>query len=364
MISDDPRLASHAKCFHICAAARLLVAANAGQILVEAPVMEAVLKQWNGDAFNMAPVPQGHNLGTPARTTRGAALLESGNVVLPELVEKSPRIKSAALPKSLQCLDENVAAGDIALQFKGEASVTPPELPRQHDQGGRIAELRGWTPLSPDADMRSRRPAFSNPGAHDKCHTVTFAPEFKERRPITRMPSVSAFAKRRSTDGQISYEDSELMQLEMVDSCCPPHAAASSLAVNNCHMLKFMAASGIMQGRREEVVAPHRLSLLQQALSGKSPHDSQDLHGSFPVATRLRSDSSGTSTGASRQPSLLGKLDSKPFDVTEAKPRGNVTRMSQVCIDFHACIVKVYVMTKSVLLQPSASCSWQGPDCS
>jgi len=315
--------------------------------------MEVVLKQWNGDAFNLAPLPKGHNLGTPAKTTRGAALLESGSVVLPELAVESPRIKSAPVPKSLQRPDDNIAAGDIALQFKGKASVPPPELPLQHDQGGRTAELRGWTPLSPGVDVRSRRPAFSNPGAHEKCNTVSFAPEFKERRPITRMPSVSAFAKRRSTDGQVSYDDSELMELEMVDSCCPPHAAASSLAVNNCHMLKFLAASGIMQGRREEVVVPHRRSFLQQALSGRSPSDSQDLHGSFPVVSRLRSDSSATSIGASRRPSLLGQSDSKLVVVTEAKPRGTVTVtcMSQLCIAFKVCIVKIYVTTTINKLQ-------------
>ena len=293
--------------------------------------MEAVLKQWNGDAFNLAPVPKGHNLSTPAKTTRGAALLESGSVVLPELAEGSPRIKSAPLPNSLQSSDVNVAAGAITLQLKGEASLPPPELPLQHDQGGRTAgcrELRGWTPLSPDLDVRGSRPASSNPGPHEKCITFSLAPEFKERRPITRMPSVSAFAKRRSTDGQVSYDDSELMQLEILDSCCPPHAAASSLAVNNCHMLKFMATSGIMQGRREDVVAPHRLSFLQQALSastGNSPRATQDLHGSFPVVPRLRSDSSGTSTSASRRPSLLGRSDSKLTVVTEAKPRGTVS---------------------------------------
>ncbi len=315
--------------------------------------MEAVLKQWNGDAFNLAPVPKGHNLGTPAKTTRGAALLESGSVVLPELAEESPRIKSVPLPKSLQCPDDDGAAGDIALQFKGESSMPPFELPLQHDQGGRIAELRGWTPLSPGVDVRSSRPAFSNPGAHEKCNTVTFAPEFKQRRPVTRMPSVSAFAKRRSTDGQISYDDSELMQLEMVDSCCPPQAAASSLAVSNCHMLKFMAASGIMQGRREEVVVPHRRSFLQQALSGRSQSDSQDLHSSFPVVSRLRSDSSGTSIGASRRPSLLGRSDPKLVVVTEAKPRGSVTLMSQVCIACSACIVKIYDITTIGKLQPA-----------
>ncbi len=294
--------------------------------------MEAVMKQWNGDAFNLAPVPKGQNLGTPAKTTRGAALLESGSVVLPELAEESPRIKSVPPPGSLQCPDDDVTGGDIALQFKSEASMPPLELPLQHDQGGRVAELPGWSPQSPGADVRSSRPAVGNPGAHEKCNTVTFAPEFRQRRPVTRMPSVSAFAKRRSIDGQVSYDDSELMQLEMMDSCCPPQAAASSLAVSNCHMLKFMAASGIMQGRREEVVVPHRRSFLQQASSGRSPNDSQDLHGSVPVVTRLRSDSSGTSIGASRRPSLLGRSDSKLVVVTEAKPRGTVTRMSQLCI--------------------------------
>ncbi|DBA68431.1 TPA: hypothetical protein ACH3X2_013731 [Trebouxia sp. C0005] len=310
-------------------AARLLVAANAGQILVEAPVMEAVLKQWNGDAFNLAPVPKGHSLGAPAKPTRGAALVESVSFVLPELAEGSPRIKSAPLPNSLASLqnsDGDVATGGITLQLKDEASLPPLDLPLQHDQVGRTdgsRESRGWAPLSPGLDVRSIRPVSSNPGAHEKCNTVTFAPTFKERRPIIRMPSVSAVAKGRSIDGQVSYDDSELMQLEFLDACCPPHAAASSLAVSNCHMLKFMAASGIMQGRREDVVAPHRLSILQQALSvstGNTPHATQDSHGSLPVVSRLRSDSS-ISTGASRRPSLLGRSDSKLTVVTEAKPR-------------------------------------------
>lgn len=295
--------------------------------------MEAVLKQWNGDAFHLAPVPTGSapNTTFTAKATRGAAVLESGDLVLPELIDapdeymaETPRIKSAPFLSPTQNPNGNdVTASDVPLKGGGERAHF--NLSAQPGQAATRGGVRGWSPRVPHTAVRSNKT-----GGPDRFSAVSFAPHSQSQpsssTPLKRMPSLSSFAPGagRSVDGvMISYDDSELEQLEVLDSCCAPHASASPLAVSNCHMLKFLAASGTLQGCKEEVVVSHRRSFLHQAASvsaGDSPRGSQDLHSSFPGATGVRSNSS--SINASRRPSSLGPSDSRLPVITDAKPKG------------------------------------------
>lgn len=304
------------------------MAAKAGQILVEAPVMEAVLQQWNGDAFQLAPVPAGSapNTTFTAKATRGAAFLESRDLVLPELMDapadqmaETPRIKSAPF-LSLTPSGNDVTTSDVTVPLKGGDEGLNFNLSAQLGQAATRGGVRGWSPRVP---LRSNKT-----GGPDKFNAVSFAPQPQPSNStsLKRMPSSSSFAPgaRRSVDGvMVSYDDSELEQLDVVDSCCAPYASASPLAVSNCHMLKFLAASGTLHGCKEEVVGPHRRSFLHQAASvsaGNSPRGSQDLHSSFPGATGVRSNSS--SINGSRRPSSLGPSDSRLPVITDAKPKG------------------------------------------
>ena len=323
-------------------AARLLYAANAGQILVEAPVMEEVLKQWNGDAFNLAPVHPGSSKGPSFNTmsktgaTRGAAAIEAGNLVLPDLTDTiddslsgTPRIKSAPQLSLLEqpLPDSNETAADgVGVQLRSEDEPVPQySYPLQLSQAGRNegGSTRGWTPRAPHAGMRSSVAG----GKASKQPAVSFALQPKERR-LERKPS-AAFLPRRSTEG-VSYEDPELEQLDILGSCCAPYAADSPLAVSNCHMLKFLAASGIMQGRKEDIVVFHRRArpfpriVPMSRSAGDSPSASEELPGSMSGLATLRSESSDTSGAGSRRASLLAlsEPEAKLPAFAKAKLRG------------------------------------------
>jgi len=327
-------------------AARLLMAANAGQILVEASVMDGVFKQWSGSAYNLAPMPlspdstKGSSFNVSGKATQGAALIESGNLVLPDLPDASddgitgtPRIKSAPQLSLFEIPGNNAATADVGrLQLKDEdggASLPRSSAPPlQLDQAERSESdgAKAWIPRDPHTGIRSS--IAGAPGRFGKHSAVSFAPQIRKGRTLSRAST------RRSIDG-VSYDNSELEQLDMLDSCCAPYAADSPLAVSNCHMLKFLAASGTMQGRKEDVVVPRHLSDKSPRASslstGNSPQNSQELRLNVSA---LRSDSSSTTAAGSRRPSLLGPQDSKLPVITERKPRGVscTTSLSLCCV--------------------------------
>ena len=49
----------------------------------------------------------------------------------------------------------------------------------------------------------------------------------------------------------VTYEEEELETLKISESCCPPAAADSPLAVSNCHMLHFLAQLGHQHARTD-----------------------------------------------------------------------------------------------------------------
>ena len=315
-------------------AARLLCAANAGQTLVEALVMEDVLKQWSGDAFNLAPVP-----GPSSNATLGAALLSSGALPLLEMpgpgpldAEQSmtPRIQSAPQLSPLEGLEDlsNDAApaeAEWQLMPSEEAPQPDPPIPQELTQTGRSGSggTKGWTRRAPKTSMHMSSSVALDRSKLPK-QAVSFAPAGVMRRE-GRTAAVAAVSPGRSIDG-VSYTDSEVQQLRVTDSCCAPFAAGDPLAVSNCHMLRFLAASGLIQGRQEAVVAPQRLprkfrksvSRWGQPRSPRSSHDQEPL----PRHLSSGSGSSSVGNGGSCINSLKLAADLKATGLASPKVRG------------------------------------------
>lgn len=101
-------------------AARLLCAAKPGQILAEAPVMEAVLREWRGPEVLTKPL-----------LTRGSVLLESGAFTLPALdSSRNPSEPSQAkvarnrtAPNLLVRVDSSTDRGTTAETEQGDNSA-------------------------------------------------------------------------------------------------------------------------------------------------------------------------------------------------------------------------------------------------
>lgn len=366
-------------------AARLLCAASAGQTLVEAHVMEDVLKHWSGEAYNLSPRPKEkdprfgimHLSASGGEVTLGAKLLESGALPLPTIDSEAvstddhqenmiPRIKSAPQLSALDIPgDGNISAtADAGPQQPAEdTALMDNVMPLELKQAGRSESggMKGWTPRAPHAGMLRSSLAIRH-GRFSK-QAVSFAPGPARE---SRMSSIASFSPRRSVDG-VSYDDSELEQHPMTDSCCAPFAATSPLAVSNCHMLKFLAASGTLQGREEELPVPRRQSLkfarIRSLSANNSPHTSQEL----PSNLSIRSDSSGTSPGASLRNSLKLSIDMNIKGTAPASPKSrgmnplassatHSTRKWTVTVLHAASKPCLYSSMRQALVQYDSSC--------
>ena len=295
--------------------------------------MEEILKQWSGDAFSLAPYTYNATSLTSRdyRSTRGAALIQSSNPLLPEVTEIAggPSTRRA---RQLSRLDipsgAAAAAGEIEFQLNGDqgGEGTWPlceDLGQQAGRGDREG-VRGWAPRGSASSLRSSMAA--SPSRSGKQTTVSFANHSGER-PESR-PSSCAPTPWQSIDG-VSYDDTEVEQLDVMESCCAPHAAEHPLAVSNCHMLKFLAAFGTLQGRKEDGVAPRRRrSRKFPRASSLSAGNSSESPASLTAG--LRSGSSDQS--GSRRPSLLGAPDQKLPALPQTKPRGMLADASRGCV--------------------------------
>ena len=220
----------------------------------------------------LIPSSDGAHAGFGGHATLGVALLDSGALPLLELPEPGaltaeqsmlPCIKSASQLRPLEACedpsnDAPPAEAELQPMAEKEAAQPNPLMPLELSQAGRSVSggMTGWTPRAPHAGMHIRSSlAFGNSKLSKQA--ISFAPSGAIRR--EDRASVAAVSPGRSTDG-VSYTDRVMQQLMVTDSCCAPFAAGDPLAVSNCHMLKFLAASGVIQGRQEDVVAPQRHS--------------------------------------------------------------------------------------------------------
>lgn len=319
-------------------AARLLCAATAGQTLIEAQLMDDVLRQWSGDAYNLAPIPTAPGFGGHA--TLGAALLDSGALPLPETAgphaaeqSMTPRIKSAPQLSSQEVLSDPSSSSIVAeaelqpMTAEGDSRGHPLTL----SEAGRSVSggMRGWGPRAPHANMRSSLAVGSSKLSKQ---AVSFAPSGPVAIRREGRASAVASSPSRSIDG-VAYTDDEMQQLGVTDSCCAPFAAGDPLAVSNCHMLKFLAASEVvLEGRQEAVVVPQRrprkFGKSSSLSARRSPRPSQDLQAN----TSGGSGSSSVGNGGSRLNSL--KPDMKAAGLATPRIRG--TKLDSTKVEFLA----------------------------
>lgn len=320
-------------------AARLHVAAKPGQILVEAPVMDTVLQQWRRGAFgsNSSARP-----GVPASlgTTKGAALLQAGGMVIPDIVVEdadelvmSPRIKSAPqlLRSSSEIQRTTESPGDpscsgSSLQHvdSGIAVTAGAALDRQTSQAGQ----KSWFARPPGA-LRTM-PSSSRISRQG----VTFAPAAAADRASTGLSKM--LGPRRSTEG-VSYDDTELDELEATDATCQPVAASSALTVGNCHMLKFLGQYGRQQGRRESVIGPKpALGGSLTPLSG-SPELSQASLPAFAANRTGRDNSASSNVITSGQDT--GHPGSKRPSFLNPQQRGECNNSMQLMLWLHSNVM-------------------------
>ena len=292
--------------------------------------MEDVLKQWSGAAYNLAPMPLPNEKGTSfgplpgGEATMGALLLDSGTLPLPQPevlpvgeLHMTPRIKSAPQLTALIIEDKTyndpaAAKADSELTSAEEAALLVPlQLPAKlvRDQAGcsESQTVKGWAPRAPHTGMRSSLAVGH--GRFSK-QAVSFAPG-PSRREGTRAPTAS-LSPRRSVNGTC-YDDSEMEQLAVTDSCCAPFAAGSPLAVSNCHTLRFLAASGTLQGQQEDFVGPRRHAQKPRHSKSSSPNKGLPTNQDEELSSSLsmRSNSSSTIKDASPRTSLGLSTDTK-----------------------------------------------------
>lgn len=93
---------------------------------------------------------------------------------------------------------------------------------------------------------------------------------------------------------------------QIIESCCPPYATKSPLAVSTCHMLKFLNSSGPMIGRKESGVLRGRKYMSLASSLGK------DLEPALAPSSRKQLLSAGNSLDSGFKLSLLDKQPASP----------------------------------------------------
>lgn len=174
-------------------AARLLCAAQAGQVLVEEHVLDSVITDWRGDG------------GKP---------------------KSCPWVKGLADAS----IGPGRAVGKHKLQIDvGHASAARP--------GGKSLSMDG------SAELHSR--SKSVPLNEIRRQALTGRLAVPTGQFDFRVPSPESASSRESSDNGEAYAE---------EAYCSPFASHSPLAVSNCHMLKFLGESGKLEGRKESGV--------------------------------------------------------------------------------------------------------------
>lgn len=252
-------------------AARLLCAAQPGQVLIEEQVMESVIREWNRTA---------ETVSAAARPLVGIPPVNRPSMDLKRLMNLSSLFQPTRLKEQAPA-----GSGDLA------------PLPLQRDQPDQgllppmndAFELSSRSRSVPLNAIRRMNPGFGNATPSK----VTFE----------GVASIES-SPRTSLDGNIRRDSLDLAQPsdQVIESCCPPCAAKSPLAVSNCHMLKFLHSSGRMIGRKESGVLRGRQFMSLASLAGRDPEPAAVPSSRRPLL------SAGNSLDSGVKLSLLDKL--------------------------------------------------------
>jgi hypothetical protein len=180
-------------------AARLLCAAQAGQVLVEEHVMDSVITDWRDGGGKPKSCPWVKGLASAVATTGPGRSI--GKRELQIDVSNASPVRPGGKSVSL----------DEPAELHSRSKSMPLNEIRRQTLTGRLAVL-----------------------------TDTFTP---------RGPS---------PEGASSRESSDTGEAQAEEAYCSPYASHSPLAVNNCHMLNFLGESGRLLGRKESGVLRSR----------------------------------------------------------------------------------------------------------
>lgn len=229
-------------------AARLLVAAKPGQVLIEEQVMESVIGEWTKTA---------DTVHAAARPFSGTQQVHRPSLDLKRLVNFSSLFQPTRMK-------EQPTAGTVSavLALGSDQLDQRPALAPQGD----AFELSSRSRSVPLNAIRRMNGNLAN-AAPSK---VTFEGlGFAENSP------------RQSLDGNSRLGSLDLVKPseETLESCCPPYAAKNPLAVSNCHMLKFLQTSGPVLGRNESGVLRGRkyMSLASRLGADVDPFNKRSL---------------------------------------------------------------------------------------
>lgn len=176
-------------------AARLLCAAQAGQVLVEEHVMDSVITDWRDDG------------GKP---------------------------KSCPWVKGLASADASIGPGRSIGKRKLQIDVGPASHVRP-----------GGKSLSSDEPAELHNRSKSMPMHEIRRQTLTGRLAVPTDKFFFRAPPPESASSRASFDSG---------EAQVEEAYCSPYASHSPLAVNNCHMLKFLGELGRLEGRKESGV--------------------------------------------------------------------------------------------------------------
>ena len=176
-------------------AARLLCAAKAGQVLVEEHVMDSVITDWRGDGGKPKSCPWVKGLHSGDKQT--------------DLIPAVNRRLQAMLGDGHRRPDGRSLSLDEPAELAKRSKSVP------------LNEIRRWA-------LTGRASPSNQPSS-----------------------KLSLEAPEGASSASSQSEASEVQGGVAEDAFCTPHASHSPLAVSNCHMLKFLAESGLVEGRRE-----------------------------------------------------------------------------------------------------------------
>ena len=228
-------------------AARLLVAAKPGQVLIEEQVMESVIREWT----------------RTADTVYAAARPLSGSQQVRPSLDLKRLVNFSSLFQPTRMKEQPTAGtGSAALALGSD----------------QLDQRRALAPQGDAFELSSRsRSVPLNAIRRMNGNLVNAAPS-----KVTFEGLGSAEnSPRQSLDGNSRLGSLDLVKPseETLESCCPPYAAKNPLAVSNCHMLKFLQTSGPVLGRNESGVWRGRkyLSLASRSGADVDPFNKRSL---------------------------------------------------------------------------------------
>ena len=255
-------------------AARLLCAAKAGQVLVEEHIMDSVITEWRGD-------------GGKAKSCPWVKGMQSGDVKQSGLIPANAGTSNSRLQATL-------GGGKTGSRRPDGKSLSL-------DEPAELSKRSRSVPLTTIRRLALTGRASQYPSEQTASKTDFDVPA-----------SISSRGSSEAGDG------------EPEDAYCTPYASHSPLACSNCHMLRFLAASGPVVGRREiGTLRSNAYRSLASKKHGRSPSlvrgESTTRHLLSSAGNSLATDFDPSTVGTPPSPRPSFKTPSRSLDTVSHK---------------------------------------------